>query len=393
MLLQDAALFCSRRITRVLHIAGDLRPEKRASPAAVRQRRFDPERLAGLLASGLVCLSAFVCAERASAARIADRQAEARRPAETDMWPYRTSVERTGRDGAALPPSIGYFWLPPGARTIRGLIVAQKIIIETRLVVDPLIRKTAETEKLGILYFDPGFDALFNWKDGHAGERLEQALADLAKRSGHPEVEFAPMLTIGHSTAGIFARNIACWKPERVIGIIHIKSGNMHQYIYDPMRTLAGVPFLAVNGEFEEFGPEGGIRPEYGKETQWIMMRQSILERRAKEPDYLMSMLVDPGGSHTSWTDALTRYCALFIAGAVKARVPRGAGTPDRIVRCLPIRLESGWLTDADIKRPKHAPAPYRKYDGDRSRAFWHLNRALAEAAAAFHDRKFTAQP
>jgi hypothetical protein len=334
----------------------------------------------------LFCLLAVATIAVNAAAQDAPVKAE---PSTQELWPYQTTIERPDRNGKPQKPSVAYFWLPSSAKTakVRGLIVAQMIIIEKRLVTDPLIRKVAEDEKLGVVFFDPGFDALFNWVEGGAGQKLEKALGDLAKASNHPEVETAPMQTIGHSTAGIFARNIAYWKPERVLGIIHIKSGNLHQHIYDPKATLAGVPFLAINGEFEEFGPEGGIRPEYGRETQWIMIRQAMLERRAKDPNMLMSLVVHAGGNHTSWSDELTAYCALFIRKAMQYRAPSELGGA-----CRTLKAESGWLSDSNVKNPQHATAPYPEYAGDKSQAFWHFDQEMAEATMRIHAGKFAPQ-
>ncbi|MEI7834258.1 MAG: hypothetical protein WCJ56_13805, partial [bacterium] len=44
-----------------------------------------------------------------------------------------------------------------------------------------------------------------------------------------------------------------------------------------------------------------------------------------------------------------------------------------------------GWLADADIKAPKFATAPYAEYKGDKSLAFWYVDKAIAEAVTAYH--------
>ena len=51
-----------------------------------------------------------------------------------------------------------------------------------------------------------------------------------------------------------------------------------------------------------------------------------------------------------------------------------------KVVRCLPVEARDGWLSDADIKAPKSKTAPYAEYRGNGQRAFWHLDRAMAEA-------------
>ena len=58
------------------------------------------------------------------------------------------------------------------------------------------------------------------------------------------------------------------------------------------------MPFVAVNGEFEEYGPEGGgkggIRPQWGSQTQWVMIREQMLRRRKQDAANLMNLIVLP---------------------------------------------------------------------------------------------------
>ena len=46
------------------------------------------------------------------------------------------------------------------------------------------------------------------------------------------------------------------------------------------------------------------------------------------------------------------------------------------------------WLVRfADIKAPKFKSAPFAEYKGDKTRAFWHVDRAMAEAVEKYHAR------
>lgn len=276
-----------------------------------------------------------------------------------------------------------FLWIPKECGTLRGFILAQMTLIEKEFTEDPLIRQAAETEKLGIVFLNPGFDALFNYVENNAGKKLQFILQRLAEISNHAEIESVPFLTVGHSTAGVFARNIAYWNPNRVFGIIHIKSGNLEQHIYGHNRSLVGIPFLAINGQFEEHGPIIGIQPDYGLETQWIMMKKQILERRAMNPNNLMSLIVEPGAAHRSWSNNLSQYTALFIRKAAHYKLSENQQYNYEIPE--DIQYQDGWLTDSNIKRPKYAPAPYSKYKGDPSKAFWHLDREMAEASMGIH--------
>lgn len=323
------------------------------------------------------------------------------RPSVGADWSLTVEVPRPERKGKPQSPSQAHLWIPEDAKTLRGLIVAGRIRLEKGICTSALIRKVCAEERLGILYYEPHFSGIFDTAHSNCEELFLASLAHLARESGHAELELVPWLTIGHSTGGIFARNVAYWKPERVIGIIHLKSGNFQDHVQDPSRSLAGVPLLAVNGEFEEYGPaggdlKGGKRSRYSlhptdkarqNQTQWVMIRMQMIERRRRNPDNLMSLVVHRGGSHTDWSDELMEITAQFIHSAARARVPVGEPDGDgRVVRCRRLSVEDGWLSDADIKAPRHEPAPFAEYTGDRTLAFWHLDKAMARAIEAYHE-------
>jgi hypothetical protein len=210
-----------------------------------------------------------------------------------------------------------------------------------------------------------------------------------------------PWLTAGHSAAGIFCRNVAYWKPHRVIAVIMIKSGNFHRQIDDMDRTLAGVPLILFSGEFEEYGPEGGdlgvgLRSEFSadptdkaklNQTQWLMARMQMLDRRRKNPDNLWTLVVHRGHGHTTWDDEMRDLAIQYMRGCVALRVPDTIPDGADEVRCRPVTARDGWLYDADIKTPRHAPAPHDAFAGDRTQAFWAPDRAIAESLAAYHGR------
>ncbi len=278
-------------------------------------------------------------------------------------------------------------WIPQGSARLRGIILAGNISLEGKLVRDEKIRSVASELDLAIVQMAPSV-GLFDRKE--QVEKLREILVQLAAQSGHSELPQLPFIAIGHSTGGIYARNIGYWFPDRTIAIIHLKSGNLHHSIPDPQMSLKGIPFLAINGEFEEFGPEGGgrrgIREKYGLQTQWIMIRKQLLWLRRKDPQHLVSLIVEPNGTHTSWNENLTDYCVMFLRKAVAARIPKDMPSSTGLV-CRAIRAEEGWLSDANIKAPRHKPAPYKEYNGDKINAFWHLDGELAEAAFRIHQQ------
>jgi len=330
--------------------------------------------------------------------------AEEVKPVAKGQWDLAMTLPRPPRRGKPQSPSVAHLWLPKGKGPIRGLILAGKILLEVRICTDPAIRKAAADKRLGIVYFEPHFDAVFGYTKADSGKNLQGVLADLARKTGRPELATVPWLTMGHSTGGIFCRNVAYWKPERVIGMVHIKSGNFQDHIPDASRTLAGVPLLAINGEFEEYGPAGGdlgrglrsqfsLHPDNKKkrnQSQWVLIRSQMITRRRKNPDNLMSLVVHRDSGHTNWDAEMTALTARFIRSAADARIPAAKPDGKIPVRCLPLTAKDGWLTDADLKAPKAKPAPYAQYTGNKTLAFWHVDRAMAQAVATYHGRAWT---
>jgi hypothetical protein len=284
-----------------------------------------------------------------------------------------------------------HVWLPPAVKTIRGLFLAAGEIIQSEAV-----RKVCLDQAIGIVDFGGWLRRFHFWSEGDRDpEELLRMTNIIAERTGHSELRRAPWITFGHSTSGIFCRNVAYWKPERVAGVIHYKSGNFHQKDQlPPSGSLAGVPMLVINGQYESCGPDGIEQLEekdsrldrrYGRETQWIYARSDIQKFRDRDPNHLMSLVLDLGGDHYFGSPELWAQAALFLRKTAQRRIPAELAPGDEPVRCLEVKVESGWLSDADLKEPKHKPAPWAEYTGDKSKAFWHYDRETAEAAVRHH--------
>lgn len=291
-------------------------------------------------------------------------------------------------------PNQAHVWIPEGCKVLRGALIAQKTMFEERLTRDAEIRRACADKDLAVVYAECGIGLKFASEGGAAN--LTEILGALAAATRHPELETVPLITLGHSTAGIFARNMAYWNPARVAGVLHVMSGNLHQHLESPTNSLAGVPVLFVNGEWEQFGPEGGdikmgLRSSMGlrtnqtakggerqSQTQWICMRQQLLARRGRNPENLMGLVVSRGHSHTQWEGAMSGLAAQFIRSVADLRIPAAGADASAPVKCLPARADQGWLLDADIKAPRFDPAPYAEYKGDKALALWYPDKALA---------------
>lgn len=304
-------------------------------------------------------------------------------------WQYYVPFE-TGKTTKSGEKELGkaFLWLPPEAKTIRGVLVGGQLGIELEVALDPEVRKACSENDLGIVYFVPHLSGVFHfWEDGNTDtQRWLTAFNDLAKRTDHPELRRVPWITMGHSTAGIFCRNVAYWQPTRVAGVLHIKSGNFLQKDHlPPTGSLAGIPLVAINGQFETFGPAEGIQPELGRETQWQYVRKNFDQMRQDGKNLLLSQWIDLGGDHFHGSPELSAYAALFIRKTARYRIPAALPDGNGPVACIPLKAEDGWLSDGNLAHSAHPPAPYADYNGEKLTADWHYDREIAEATVAHH--------
>jgi hypothetical protein len=269
-------------------------------------------------------------------------------------------------------------WLPPNHAYIGGIIVAHPMI--SGLATGHPMRLAAARAGLGTMVYD-NFGG--NGKESLA--RLDAMFEKFAADSGHPELKGAPVLLGGLSASVLGTRNVACAVPQRVFGIVHAAGGNM-QEMPDDGRGMIQVPFLAHNGEFEWCGPIGGIRPEYGNQTQWLMIREQMLRLWRDKHEHRMTLVVVPNADHGAWDVGLT---ALFVRKAAQYRLPREKRDGSAPAVCAPLPAKAGWLTDADLDHPKHQPAPYDSFTGDKNNAFWHFDEEMARAVYNYHQGRF----
>ncbi|MFP4104586.1 MAG: hypothetical protein ACLFVU_00720 [Phycisphaerae bacterium] len=289
------------------------------------------------------------------------------------------TVEMPPKKGKPRKPERVTLWIPPNCDNIRGVIVAHPMI--KGMATSRTVRRAAAQAGLATMVMPN-----YSFKGEETVKRMDAIFEEMAAKSGHSELKGAAVIPAGLSASVLAARNVGYAAPERTIGIVHVAGGNMHHNIVNPDQSLSGVPFIAMNGEFEWCGPEGGIRPEYGRQTQWVMIREQLLRRRRHDPQHLMSLVVVPGRDHGAWDVDLA---ALFVRKAAEYRAPKEKRDGSKPAKCRTIKAEDGWLTDADLDHPEHNPAPYDKYTGDKTEAFWHFDGEMAKAVREYHKGRF----
>lgn len=253
-------------------------------------------------------------------------------------------------------------WVPPGAERLRGILIGGATLTELSFAKDPALRTVCAAEQLGIVLFAPPLDPLFNYRENDVVALFRAALTDLAEQSGYEELTAVPWFPFGHSAGTVFASRLVCWAPDRCFGALLFKGGI--DTTYDP--RYAGVPILAIKGQFEEFGPgpSGVLRDHENRETSWKLMRDALLGLRAKDQHHLVSLLVEPGATHFAWSPGCTPIVTEFIRQCARQRIPAAKGEVHRPVKCQPIDPES--ITNSNPK------------------AFWHLDANLARAVEGY---------
>jgi len=125
----------------------------------------------------------------------------------------------------ALGTTTAYVWIPPNADHVRGVIWAWKVVAEEEFVLDPAIRRAAMLERLAIVYYPslPQFGFLQTAADV---TEFNATMARLATLTGYPEMQYAPVIPFGHSTAGLTVRNQLLLMPGRTTARLTIRTSS-----------------------------------------------------------------------------------------------------------------------------------------------------------------------
>ncbi len=294
-------------------------------------------------------------------------------------------------------------WLPNGSESIAGLVITDGVSHDSNFATDGIVREACRQKKLGVLQIIGAHYGTFGREtespytttdklgDGYANfeEEFLACLDSLARRNGHPEIKYAPFLSFGHSTSGIFARSIAWWNPDRALGVIIYKSGKFLKPKWAANDAdLKNVPVLFFPGEYEQASPNhGGCVDNYGAESmevQWQGNRDSTVSWNAR--GYLLNVVAQPmdpslgltSGScyttntgwsgcgvshpacnmHTIWVGG-TAYRGLearellasFITKVAEARIPANTYPTNGFMTLKPIDKKNGvFATSTEIR-------------------------------------------
>jgi hypothetical protein len=278
-----------------------------------------------------------------------------------------------------------YLWIPPHCQRVRAVVVANHNMIEQGILEHPTMRQTLSNLDIAEVWVVPYLDHVFDFNKG-AGEHFEKLIKTLGEESGYSELEVAPIIPLGHSACATYPWNFAAWNPSRTLAILSVHgdapqtslTGYGGPNVDWKDRAIDGVPGLMVMGEYEWW--DDRVAPAF--------------TFMAKHPGVPMAFLADAGHGHFDYSDELVSFLSLFIRKAAELRLP-GEAAINQAVRLTAVDPRAGWLIDRWNKdKPPTAPAaPYDKYTGDRTHAFWCFDREMAEVTEAYESRSLGKKP
>lgn len=254
-------------------------------------------------------------------------------------------------------------WLPEGLKTARGIVVMSGHGSGESLFQRGDLRALAKELQLALFKFTGNPMQRGFWPRS----LLFDYLKTFGAKSGHPELEHAPLFLYGHSNGTGFSAVFPSYVPDRVWGWVSMRPGITFQ-VYQP--GGAQVPGLVIFGEDDPFLARAS------KEENLAVVGALRKNHRA-----LWNTAVEPKTGHGPGEQTWPLVFS-FLRHSFSERVPSEADTTRGPVKLRSLTLESGHLGQNWAAQPggyqKLSTAPFADFDGDRSTASWLLNAAYA---------------
>ena len=291
-------------------------------------------------------------------------------------WQWSVEIKELISEETNAHPSA-YLWIPENCKQVRAVIIGQHNMTEETIFEHSEFRKNMG--KLGIaeIWITPGIDQRWDVTKG-TQQIFETMMKNLSEISGYTELEFAPVIPIGHSAMATYPWNFAAWNPERTLAVLSIHgdsprthlTGYGHANLDWGTRTIEGIPSLMVMGEDE----------------WWEDRLITSFDYRREYPNAPLAFLADAGHGHFDISDELIDYLSLFLKKTVEYRLPEHSSL-DAPIQLIPVEAKNGWLADRWRKneKPTAEAASYDKYKGDKNHAFWYFDKEMADATEKYY--------
>ncbi len=297
---------------------------------------------------------------------------------------YRVRYEGSEKVGELVYPVSYTLWVPPGLKTLRGLVVHQHGCGEGSCKSGQTgafdlhwqaLAKKHDCALMSPVYEQPEQANCQLWCDPRNGSDavFQKSLMDLGKMSGHPELSVVPWALWGHSGGGHWAGGMVLLHPERVVaawlrsGVPPLKAVEGRPAPYTISDAACQVPIMCNPGTKEgvtvKDGRFSGVWP--GIEVFYVTMRAK---------GSLIGVAVDPLSAHECGNQ---RYLAIpWLDACLSARLSADGGDSLK-----PMSEEQAYLAPLHtVETDIVAPVPASKFSGDMNRSVWLPNEAIAAA-------------
>ena len=249
---------------------------------------------------------------------------------------YRVRYEASTTPGELVFPVNYTIWLPPGLKTLRGVIVHQHGCGEGSCKSGltgafdlhwQALAKRHDCALLAPSYEQPDKADCQLWCDPRNGSdaAFQKALADLGAKSGHPELAKVPWALWGHSGGGNWAGGMVLLHPERVAaawlrsGVPQTKASENKPTPFAIPPPVLTVPIMC------NLGTKEGVTVKDGRFAGvWIGNEIFFTDIRSQHGH--IGVAVDPFTAHECGNQ---RYLAIpWLDACLSARLPENPGDP-----------------------------------------------------------------
>ena len=302
---------------------------------------------------------------------------------------YRVRYEASTETGKLEFPASYTVWIPPGLKTLRGLIVHQHGCGEGScksgqtgafdLHWQALAGKH-DCALMGPSYEQPEMGNCQLWCDPRNGSdaSFQRSLTELGAQSLHPELATVPWAIWGHSGGGHWAGGMLLLHPDRVAaawlrsGVPPLKFSEGKPTPYFIHDAACQIPIMC------NLGTKEGVTVKDGRFAGvWGGVETFFKELRGKGG--LVCVAVDPLTSHECGNQ---RYLAIpWLDACLLARLADVNGAPLK-----PMPNQDAWVVPLQFGNANVAgentlpPVPIFKYEGRMQESGWLPSEAVAKA-------------
>ncbi len=293
---------------------------------------------------------------------------------------HRVRYDASDKKGE-LPYAVNYtVWIPPGVKTLRGVVVHQHGCGEGSCKSGltgaydlhwQALAKKHDCALLSPSYEQPDKADCQMWCDPRNGSdaAFQKCLTDLGAKSGHPELAKAPWALWGHSGGGHWSGGMVMLHPDRVAAA-WLRSG-VPLLKDDPTRKgikAHALPDAALKVPLMcNLGTKEGVTDK-GKQFAGVWPANEVFFNEVRGKGGLVGVAVDPLTAHECGNQ---RYLAIpWLDACLTARLPKAVGDP---LNAMP--ADKAWL--APILGGEALPAAKV---AEPLKAGWLPNEAMAKA-------------